>query len=108
MPTKTRSPSLISRAATAIISSCGVYTSVALLAIVGRHRRPVTTDPDRLQIEPPQVAPPVGQAQHPLLQPGPKVAGLAGPSGVVPIGGGVALPEALERRGMAAAGLVDD
>src|ERR1700737_4174388 len=102
MPTKTRSPSWISRAATATISSCGVWS---LIAVVRRHRRQPPPHPNRLQVEPAEGGLPVGDPEHPRLQPPAEALRLPRAAGVLSIHRGVTLPEALQRRGMGAARL---
>src|SRR5712671_5223436 len=66
MPTSTRSPSWISREATATISSCGVWLFVA---IVGGRRVTVIADAQRADIDLFQITRAVGHVQHPALQP---------------------------------------
>src|SRR5439155_3862714 len=67
MPTKTRSPSRISREATATISSCGVYA--LLIRKVGGSRKRLTLDAQRIDVEPFQVRDPIRHIQHPILEP---------------------------------------
>src|SRR5438034_3222226 len=67
MPTKTRSPSRISREAMATISSCAEYS---VIAEVRRHRQPGLLDPDGLDVDAPHVVPAIADPQDPFLQPG--------------------------------------
>src|SRR5438552_2280742 len=105
MPTKTRSPSRISRAATATISSWRVQS---LIAVVGRLREQVAPHPDRLQVEETPVAAAVGHVEHPPPQPAAEPFRVTRAGRVFPVGGGIPPPEARERRRMAAGRLVDD
>src|SRR5215472_16293305 len=93
MPTKTRSPSRISREATATINSCGVY------------RSPIA-DAQRLDVDSREIGGPVGWFQHPLPQPGLEAVAGARRSRVVAKEAVVALEIALDRGRMRAAGLV--
>src|SRR5438046_3473327 len=106
MPTKTSSRSRISRAATAIISSCDVYASLS--GEVHGLGRPVAGDEDRIDFDHRHVRLAIGHVEHPALEP--RLVALArsrfGRVGVVKRV--VALPEALHRRGMRAARLVHD
>src|SRR5215469_14785241 len=95
IPTKTSSPSRISRAATATMSSCGV-TSV--IAVVDRRRVQVAPDHQTGRVQPCQVFTAVGDGQHPLFQPPVKPFLRPRPGGVFAIGSVVAPPVALKRR----------
>src|SRR5213593_1073002 len=66
MPTKTRSPSRISRDATATIISWGVYL---FDTEVRRRRRPRLLDAKSVDVDALQVRRAVGRGQHPLAQP---------------------------------------
>src|SRR5439155_16656083 len=106
MPTKTSSRSRISRAATAIISSCDVYAS--LIGEVHGLGRPVAGDEDRIDFDHRHVRLAIGRVENPALEP--RLVALArsrfGRVGVVKRV--VALPESLHRRWMRAARLVHD
>src|SRR5256885_8563744 len=65
-------------------------------------------DPDRIEVDRGQVLLAVLDSEHPSVQPGLETFHRSRPRGVVAIEGVVALEEALDRRGMRAAGLVHD
>src|SRR2546427_1556066 len=106
MPTKTRSPSRISREAATTISSCGVYA--LLIRKVGGSRKRLTLDAQRMDVEPFQVRDPIRHVQHPLLEPrleavrGSRLRGVLAEEGVVPF------EVALDGRRMGAAGRLHD
>src|SRR5216683_4671752 len=106
MPTKTRSPSWISRDATAISSSCSVNDS--LIAEVGLSRVLVVMDANRVDVDAVQVRRPVGHVQHPALQPTGKA--ILGPRllRVVAVERVVALEMSLNRRGVRASRFMND
>src|SRR5919204_5854472 len=108
MPTNTTSPSRISRAAAAIISSWGEWPSRSGIAVVDRRREQVALDPEGFAVDPLQVGGPVGHAAHPL--PRPAVVAVRRPRPLVvvaklPV---VAPPVALERGGMRSSRLGHD
>src|SRR5216683_2187893 len=67
MPTNTRSPSWISREATATISSCAVWAS--LIAEIDRRRVTVIANAQRVHIDLFQIARTVGHVQYPAPEP---------------------------------------
>src|SRR5205809_6029233 len=103
MPTKTRSPSRISREATATISSCAEYS---LIAEVGRYRQPGLLDADGLDVDAPHVVPAIADPQDPFLKPGTETFDRPRPLRVVAMEGVVALEESLHGRWVRSARLV--
>src|SRR5947207_6250913 len=103
MPTKTRSPSRISREATATISSCAEYS---LIAEVGRYRRPGLLDADGLDVDAPHVVPAIADPQNPFLEPRIETFDRPRPLGVVAMEGVVALEESLHGRRVRSSRLV--
>src|SRR6266536_6268974 len=93
MPTNTTSPSRISRAAQATMSSRRVQAGSA----------PAIARPLAIA-QPAQVLRPVGDAEHPALEPGAEAVLCGAGAGIVPVGGGVVAAKALQGRGMRAAG----
>src|SRR5207247_3381131 len=87
MPTKTRSPSRISREATATISSCGVYA--LLIRKVGGSRKGSALHAQRIGVDPLHVLTMVRHVKHPLLEPrleavrGSRLRGVLAEEGVV-------------------------
>src|SRR5438034_5569796 len=103
MPTKTRSPSRISREAMATISSCAEYS---VIAEVRRHRQPGLLDPDGLDVDAPHVVPAIADPQNPFLEPGIETFDRPRPLGVVAMERVVALEESLHGRRVRSARLV--
>src|SRR5438093_2737011 len=104
MPTNTRSPSRISREATATISSCAEYS---LIAEVGRYRQLGLLDADGLDVEAPHVVSAIADPQDPFLEPGIEAFDRPRPLGVVAMEGVVAFEESLHWRRVRSARLVD-
>src|SRR5581483_12402351 len=105
MPTKTSSPSWISRAAAATISSPALASGIGVAdGDAGR----AGANAGRGGAQPVEVRRAVGHAEHPLLEPGLEALRRARPGRVLAVGGVVARPAALERRRVRAPRLVDD
>src|SRR5487761_40696 len=102
MPTKTRSWSRISREATAIINSCGVYDSLVICIIRGR-RWSASLHAQRLDVDLFQVRSSVRHVEDPSLEPLRKSFRGSRSRRVVSIKGVIALEVALHRRRMGAA-----
>src|SRR2546428_6188841 len=101
MPTKTRSPSRISREAATTISSCGVYA--LLIRKVGGSRKRLTLDEQRIDVEPVQVRDPIRHVQHPPLEPRLEALRRSRRRGALPEEGVVPFEVALHGRRMGAA-----
>src|SRR5215471_7705058 len=94
MPTNTRSPSWISRDATATISSCGVYSAIA--------------DAERLDVDAREVSRPVGNIEDPTLQPCLEALASAGRGRVIAKVRVIAIEIALDRGRMRSSRLMND
>src|SRR5262252_9022304 len=105
MPTNTRSPSWIWRAAAATMTSWAVWS---LIAVVDGHRRQPAADAQGLDVQARQVRGPIRHGQDPLVQPGAEPVRRARTVGIVAIERVVAAPVALQRRRVRPARLVHD
>src|SRR5260370_11718262 len=106
IPTNTRSPSRISREATATISSCGVYDS--LIAEVRRRGELVVMNAQRLDVHAFEIGRAIRHVEDPRLQPGREALRGARLLRVLAIETVVSLEMSLHRRRVRAARLVDD
>src|SRR4029077_15910131 len=107
MPTKTRSPSWISREATATISSCDVY-GASLIAEVGRGRVLVVMNAKALDVDAVQIRRAIGNIDDPALQPACEAVLAPRLLRVLAIERVVALEISLHGRRVCAARLVND
>src|SRR5689334_20597230 len=105
MPTKTRSPSWISRDAAATMSSGAVKS---LITEVRRHRGSWKLDANRVEVDALHVCRPVCDLHHPFAQPAIEAVRRTRPCRVLAVERMVALVVALHRRRMRPAGLVDN